>query len=479
MAIEAQQVDCRGCGAKIDIHAGLRTKTFVCEYCGSVCEGDKVVAVQDMQAKREEFKPWSHLRLGMTAEFLGHEYQLIGRVRVREKTWWWDEWFMLSETGFPLWLQEGEGGFTIFRVFYPTYPINPWNAGSFVKLDNTGGNAQVRERGTGTVAFIEGELTWSSVPGDTFNYLECYRGPTRYSIEYSEKEIQYLRGETRDSRQIYDKFGIQEQVPPPLKFDDDDDDDDEWEDDQSYQPYQSAAAAQSKPVGAAGKILVVGSLLLGIFLLIFSGIASTFSKHVKSYTFNAKAATGKGDGVLLTDDNGKPITIKLPKSRGAYELRLAASPTGRRGWRGGYCWWAQVAFLKKRPKDQLKKIEAYLKKEGEKMDQWARFEKVHEVNAWFGRYWGIDGGERWNENSFVKQHYFRTKDPGPYYIRVYANNCRDGSSRGFNPVKNATITVAIYKNVWMTRWMFWGGITLTVLVLLMVIWRFRSMFSDD
>jgi len=478
MAIDAQQVDCRGCGAKVDIHAGLRTKTFVCEYCGSVCEGDKVVAVQDMQAKREEFKPWSHLRLGMTAQFLGHEYQLIGRIRAREETWWWDEWFMYSKTGFPLWLQEGEGGFSIFRVFYPTYPINPWNAGSFVKLDNTGGNAQVKERGTGTIAFIEGELTWSSVPGETFNYLECYRGPTRYSIEYSESEIQYLRGETRDSRQIYDKFGISEQVPPPLRFDDDDDDDD-WEDDQPYQPYQATAEARAKPAGTGGKILVLGSLLLGIFLLIFSGIATGFSKHVKSYTFNAKAATGKGDGVLLTDDHGKPITIKLPKSRGAYELRLAASPTGRSGWRGGYCWWTQVAFLKERPKGQLKKIEAYLKKEGEKMDQWARYEKVHEVNAWFGRYWGIDEGERWNENSFVKQHYFRTKDPGPYYIRVYANNCRDYSSRKFNPVRQASLTVAVYKDVWMTRWMFWGGLLLTVLVLLTVIWRYRSMFSDD
>lgn len=477
MALEAQQVDCRGCGAKVDIHAGLRSKTFVCEYCGSVCDGEKVVAVQDMQAKRQEYKPWSHLRLGMSAPFLGHEYQLIGRVRVKEETWWWDEWLMMSKTGFPLWLQEGEGGFTIFRVFYPTYPINPWDAGSFVKLDNTGGNAQVKERGSGTVAFIEGELTWSSMPGETFNYLECYRGPTRYSIEYSEKEIQYLRGETRDSRQIYDKFGVQEQVPPPLKFDDDDD---EWEGDQNYQPYQAAAAtSQSKPMGAGSKILVLGSLLLGVFLLVFSGIATGFSKHVESYTFNAKAATGKGDGVLLTDDNGKPITIKLPKSRGAYELRLASSPTGRKGWRGGYCFWTQVAFLKKRPKAQLKKIEAYLKKEGEKMDQWARYEKVHEVNAWFGRYWGIDEGERWNENNFVKSHYFRTKDPGPYYVRVYANNCTDYSSRSFNPIGSAHITVAVYKNVWMTRWIFWGGITLTVLVLLTLIWRFRSMFSND
>ncbi len=479
MPLEAQQVDCRGCGAKIDIHAGLRTKTFVCEYCGSVCDNEKVVAVQDMQAKRKEFKPWSHLRLGMKAQFLGREYQIIGRIRAKEQTWWWDEWFMLSETGFPLWLQEGEGGFTIFRVFYPTYPINPWNVGSFVKLDNTGGNAQVRERGSGTIAFIEGELTWNALPGETFNYIECYRGPVRYSIEYSEKEIQYLRGETRDSQKIYDKFGIKEQVPPPLTFDDDDDDDDDWETERTYQP-TAAATGESAPKkkGSSGVVLLVAMTVLGLVLLLTSGIVTGTSKHVKSYTFKARAATSSGDGVLLTDDNGKPIKLKLPKTTGAYELRLAASPTGRKGWRGGYCWWTQVVFLKERPKAELKKLKEYLKKEGEKIDQWTRFEKVHEVNAWFGRYWGIDEGERWNENSFVKQHYFRTDDPGPYYIRVYTNNCKDYYSRKFDPVSRASLTLAVYKNVWMTRWMFWGGILLVVIPIGLFFWSNRSAFSD-
>ncbi|MFH2007912.1 MAG: DUF4178 domain-containing protein [bacterium] len=476
MAMEAQQVDCRGCGAKVDIHAGLRTKTFVCEYCGSVCDGEKVVAVQDMQAKREENKPWSHLRLGMTAPFLGHEYQLIGRIRAREKTWWWDEWFMYSKSGFPLWLQEGEGGFTIFRVFYPTYPINPWTAGTHVKLDNQGGNAKVQERGTGTVSFIEGELTWSSVPGETFNYIECWRKKVRYSIEYTEQEIQYLRGESRDSQEVYNKFRIQEAVPPPMTFDDDDDDD--WDED-SNEPYQAEAASESTPMGAGTKFMAVAAILLGLFLMLLSGIVGSFSKHFKSYHFNAQAATGQGDGVLLTDDKGKPIAFKLPKTTGAYELRLASSPTGQAGWAGGYCWWAQVDFLKERSKAELAKIEKYLKSEGEKMDEWTRFQTVHRVSAWFGRYWGIDEGERWNENNFVRQHYFRTKDPGPYYIRVYADNCTDYTSRRFNPVKQASLTVAFYKNVWMTRWIFWGGVALTVIVILGLIWRFRSAFSDD
>jgi hypothetical protein len=478
MALQASQIDCKGCGAKVDIHAGLRTQTFVCEYCGSVNEGEQVTAVQDMQSKREQHKPWSHLRLGMKATLLGHEYQIIGRMRAQEKYWWWDEWILYSETGFPIWLQEGEGGFTIFRVYYPTYPINPWTAGSFVKLDNKGGNAQVRERGNGEIVFLEGEFTWSAKPGEQFNYLEAYRGKTRYSIEYTEQEIQFLRGETRDPQWVYNQFGIQEAVPPPLTFDDpdDEDDDEDWDEDSDQFEYPSYAKGDSEGMAASTKVLLGVAFLIGVGLLIFSAIGAKKGKLHKSVTFPARAATSKDNGVLVRGTDGNPLTLKLPKVRGAYELRLASSSLGKRGIKGGKCWWTQVDFLKERSEKELKKIEAYLRKEGEKVDQWARYQVVHRVNAWFGRYWGIDEGERWNENEYVRAHYFRPKDPGPYYLRVYANNCSDYKSRRSNPVKRASLTVAIYKGVWMTRWTFWAGIVLVGLVVFVVAWR---LFSDD
>lgn len=475
MPLQATQIDCKGCGAKIDIHAGLRSKTFVCEYCGSVNEGGQVTAVQDMQAKREQHKPWSHLRLGMKASLLGHDYQIIGRMRAKEKYWWWDEWLLYSETGFPLWLQEGEGGFTIFRVFYPTFPINPWTAGSFIKLDNKGGNAQVKERGTGTVEFLEGEFTWSAKPGETFQYLEAYRGKTRYSIEYTEQEIQYLRGEPRDPAWVYQQFGIQEAPPAPLTFDgpDDDDDDDEWDEDSDA---YSAVSTPAAPMGSVTKVLLSIVFLFGLGLLFFSVFGSGHGKLVKSVTIPARAATSPDEGVLVTDARGRPIPFKLKKSMGAYELRLASSSLGSSGYRGGMCWWAQVDFLKEIPPKHLKKLKAYLKEEGEPMDNWLRYEVVHRVNVWFGKYWGVDEGERWTEKNYVRSHYFRTKDPGPYYLRVYANNCRDYASRRKSPVKRANLTLAVYQGVWMTRWTFWGGIILVGFVVLLVGYR---LFSDD
>ena len=474
MPLQATQIDCKGCGAKIDIHAGLRSRTFVCEYCGSVNEGGQVTAVQDMQAKREQYKPWSHLRLGMRATLLGHEYQIIGRMRAQEKYWWWDEWLLYSETGFPIWLQEGEGGFTIFRVFYPTFPINPWTAGSFIKLDNKGGNAQVKERGYGEIVFLEGEFTWSAKPGERFQYLEAYRGKTRYSIEYTEQEIQYLRGEPRDPAWVYQQFGIQEPPPPPLTFDgpDEDDDADAWDEDSDE---ISAVSTPAQPLSSNSKVILWVALLAGIGLLFFSLIGAGRGKLVKSVTFRARAASSPGDGVLVTDANGKPIPFKLKKGAGAYELRLASSPLRSSGGWGGYCWWSQVDFLKEIPPDRLKKLKAYLKEEGEPMDNWLRYETVHRVGVWFGKYWGIDEGERWTEKHYVRSHYFQTKDPGPYYLRVYTGNCSNYSSRTANPVKQAKLTLAVYSGVWMTRWTFWIGIGLVGFVLMYVAYRF---FSD-
>lgn len=225
MALAAQQIDCKGCGAKVDIHTGMRMKTFVCEYCGSVCDSEKVVAVQKAQDAREKYKPWSHLRLGMQAQLLGHEYQIVGRIRVEEKDWHWDEWFLMSENGFPIFLQEDEGQFSIFRVYYPTMPVDPRELykGDKVKLDQKGTKMKVKERGKAKLAFIEGELTWEAKPGDKFKYLDGRKKDTRFSVEWTKGEIQFLRGEYRGSKKIYNLFGITDPVPPKP------DDDDDWD----------------------------------------------------------------------------------------------------------------------------------------------------------------------------------------------------------------------------------------------------------
>jgi hypothetical protein len=459
------QVGCNGCGAKLDVHAGLRTRTFVCDYCGAVNEGKEVLAVQEVQTLRERYRPSSPLKLGLTATLLGHEYQIIGRIRAEEESWHWDEWFLWSTNGFPLWLQEGEDGFVIWRVFYPTVPVNPWLAQGWVKLDDAGTKAKIRERGIGTIAFLEGELTWSARPGERFNYLDCARGETRYSVEYTENEIQYLRGETRSQRQIWDAFGLRGDASPaqptPAAGGDD------WE--QTVAADAAAEKARARTAKRGRRLLLALAVAASAALLVFSTCGQTNGKLVRSYSLKARAATGSDDGVLLTDEHGRPVSVTLPRGLGAYELRLASSAvSGGGGLSGGHCWWTEVEFLKERPKQELAAIQKELKEEEETLDEWARFQVVHKVEADFGAYWGIDEGERWSEQETVHQHFFRTKDPGPYYLRVYADNCEDYASRQANPVLHATLTVALYRNVWMIRWPL--GIAIALLSLLSLLW---------
>lgn len=644
MALEAQQVDCRGCGAKLDIHTGLRARTFVCEYCGSVCDNEKVVALQDVQESKVKYKPWSHLRLGMMAKFLGQEYQIVGRVRCTEKTWWWDEWLLYAKTGFPLWLQEGEGGFKIYRVFYPTMPMNAQGDKGSIKLDKNGGSAKVRERGTGTIAFIEGELTWAAVPGEQFKYVEASRGKVLYSIEQSPNEIQFLRGEARYAEQVYERFGIAEPVPAPLTFDDDGQIDLEamaggaggagagaalrpgtrfrcpecskhlksakglkqhakdkhsvsmdvatcamyavagsgasaghgggsgWPP-PDYDP--SSADDGDLKVSRGAKttkrirswIYVIAAAVFAIGIGIYGLMLTGKAKYHTSYSFKAAAGTSPGNGVLLTDKKGRPVAVKLPKSKGIYELRLASSALRSSGRGGGHCWWGQLDFLKERERCALNKVaytelamedvlpgiigrisrkhnisptfkwakyvvikpgcddltvgikhnfakeigfakevaakskkppmkllavdvakgtarfsvsKSTMKKLHEGIEPWKRFDVVHRVSAWFGRYWGVSEGSRWNENTYLQSHFFRTKDRGPYYLRAYTGNCRGyASSRKFNTVYGPTMTVAVYTDATDASpiWVFVGAMLLFLFVYVMV--KAQYFFSGD
>ncbi len=634
MAQQATQIDCRGCGAKLDIHTGLRARTFVCEYCGSICNHEKVVALQDVQQTKQKYKPWSHLRLGMTARFLGNDYQIVGRVRCTEQSWWWDEWLLYARTGFPLWLQEGEGGFKIYRVFYPTSPVNVRGAKGSIKLDKNGGTAKIRERGTATIAFIEGELTWAAVPGEQFHYIEASRGKVLYSIEHSETEFQFLRGESRFAEQVYEKFGITDPVPAPLTFDDDDDaleamagsaavapaaavvkpgtrfrcpqcsrhlksaqglqqhakDKHGVSMDPSTLPMYAVSttggASNERPRPSGGDsdelkvgrgfgmtprvrswVIVMAAAMFALGLAVFATMRSGGAKHHKSYSFKAAAGTSPSNGVLLTDKRGRAIAVKLPRTRGVYELRMASSRLGRSGRSGGHCWWGQLDFLKEKQRCELNKAvylelvtddllpailgeisrkhslstsfnwakyvvvrptcndvtvrikhnfakeiglakqvaakarnppvkllgvdpakgtarfsvsKKELKKLHRSMEHWNRFDVVHRVKTWFGRYWGVDEGERWNESTYVQQHFFRTKDRGPYYMRVYTGNCRGhASTRRYNTVNGPTMTVAIYSDATDTTPIWAGVIVMVIFLFVYVMVRADYFFSGD
>ncbi len=211
--LQVNQVDCANCGAKIDIRTGIRVKTFTCEYCGAVCENDQVVAIQNQQEIKERFAPQSFLKLGLQGTFLNSQYQIVGRIRLEgkegEETWFWDEWFLMSATGFPLWLIEDEHGYSLMRRHLPTEFIDPYAATGEYVVD--GSLYRIKERGMATLSFLEGELTWRARPNEVVNYVDLEQGDNLFSMEYTQTEIQYTKGKKVKRETLIEAF----QVSPP------------------------------------------------------------------------------------------------------------------------------------------------------------------------------------------------------------------------------------------------------------------------
>ncbi|RME42810.1 MAG: DUF4178 domain-containing protein, partial [Deltaproteobacteria bacterium] len=156
------------------------------------------------------------------ALFQGKRYEIVGRLRYEEsdeeETWFWDEWFLVSTNGQPLWLTEAEGHFFYFKKFVPVNPVDP-RTEVFQSIDLDGeGPAIVEERGSGKIVFLEGEFTWQARLGEVAFYLDAHRGERRYTIEFTEEEIEFAKGRELEAAFVYRIFKIDKPLPSPAPF---------------------------------------------------------------------------------------------------------------------------------------------------------------------------------------------------------------------------------------------------------------------
>jgi hypothetical protein len=206
MPLEVRQVHCPNCGAPLDILNARRSKTIVCGACRSQLDlTDPTLRVVADLANRRAV-PRTPIGLGMYGEFRGQRWQVIGRIRYREDGAFWDEWLLMTDEGEFLWLTEGEEGFTLYDPVVPSEPIDPDRV--LVTVTFEGVRYAVRARGTGTVDFLEGELTWTATVGDRVRYLDAQLGQTKFAIEWTPSEIEYFRGEKLAANVVRQAFGL-------------------------------------------------------------------------------------------------------------------------------------------------------------------------------------------------------------------------------------------------------------------------------
>ena len=434
--MDTLQECCGGCGVARQAVVGAGALTYVCDHCGAVCGGGGVVAEQDMARGRAEHPPLGPLRLGQTVRIAGDGYQLVGRERVVQGDYFWDRWVLYSETTPPMWLIVQRDRCLLLHRYDPTYEVDPWGDSDQVQLDDRG-PAQVVDRGSAVIAFIEGEHLTSVQPNDEFDSAELTRYGLVYLVENQPDGMLYYSGKRRDPSFPAGLVGSGEPDPTSAL---------------EAGGETPVPAPESAPELGQWKHALIGLLCVGVALVFFSVVFYSCSSLQKTWTVGGRKAMDE-DGVLLTQSNGAPEPITLPWSAGAYAFKLKSSTIPGRGTAGGACWWAQIEVLKKGSAGGLR---------AQREDPYV---VVHKVNVWFGRYWGRDReGYSWDESERNREHDFRTRDKGPYYLRVYTGNCTDVLSMRLSPATTCRLTIELHSNVLMVRWPLFLGLLIIVVI---------------
>jgi hypothetical protein len=235
MPLEVQPIFCPNCGGSLNINNPGRSKILVCQYCSSQIDlTQPPFQAMGLVGDRPEGVV-TPFKLGMQGTIGGVTYQIIGRIRYidtgeefagtsydgdedddeDEGSDIWDEWLLLSSEGAYRWISDSEDvGLVLWEPFTPTAPVDPASIYRGANLDlGEGTAARVRSRGSATIQYLEGELTWKAALGDKMNYAEAVNQGGLYSVEWTPNEIEFFRGQKLDRAETERAFGIVRATP--------------------------------------------------------------------------------------------------------------------------------------------------------------------------------------------------------------------------------------------------------------------------
>jgi Domain of unknown function (DUF4178) len=92
------QSNCPGCGAPIEFRSAASTHA-VCGYCATtvVRDGENLKSLGKLSALFEDYSP---LQLGVTGQFQGKAFTVVGRLQYAWKEGMWNEWYCWFENVF-------------------------------------------------------------------------------------------------------------------------------------------------------------------------------------------------------------------------------------------------------------------------------------------------------------------------------------------------------------------------------------------
>jgi len=185
------ELNCPTCGAQVP-SALKHSKLAVCAHCHTTLFlEDQVVKHAGVKSVISE-EP-SIFNVGGWYQYKSWTFAALGRVRFDYGYGWWDEWWVLRDTGEGKWMSVDEGDIAFETSLEPkgeTPDVTALQVGEHVVLD--GMQLKVTEKQHAVCLGMEGELPEVNFPGDEHDYVhlsgqrglivtgEHFKGETRF-----------------------------------------------------------------------------------------------------------------------------------------------------------------------------------------------------------------------------------------------------------------------------------------------------------
>ena len=214
------QITCPNCQTVNSLQT-THNGAWVCSNCGVVIDKESSGLLQDKSQK--SFDSRSDLELGLKGNLENEELEIVGYILYQgqddEDTWYWEEWFATGQDGY-YWIQYDveEDSYTLFKQATPkqAVDISQIRSGASIWLSPEE-RFTVREVGLAKVNYVAGEIPWQATIGDVIHYADGSYYNQKYSIEWTEEEIEIYKGREIDRKELFAGLGMKEKLAELIK----------------------------------------------------------------------------------------------------------------------------------------------------------------------------------------------------------------------------------------------------------------------
>ncbi len=197
---------CPACGGEVV----LKSKASIYAVC-TYCKSTLLRQDQDLELYgkvSEVLDDLTPLQVGTRGQYSGHPFEILGRLRMGWDNGFWNEWYLLLDTGEEAWLAEAQGFYAICfpNTEFSPPPRNEVLFGCYVEVSSREERYEVVDIKSTVCLGSEGELPFPAPKGRQSTSIDLLgEGKKFANIEYSEFGTNFYRGEYRE----FDDFDFQ------------------------------------------------------------------------------------------------------------------------------------------------------------------------------------------------------------------------------------------------------------------------------